>query len=383
MKKTKIWPITKKEFLHIVRDTRTLLITFALPVVMLILYGYALTFDIKNIPVVLRDMDNKPLTRQLVEKFKSSGYFVVAARTDSFASAEKYFLSGKANMIINIDQGFSGRVLSGRTSELQIIVDGSDANTAVVSINYINGILRDFSKNIILKTIRTSAGVNSRAGADELFPINAKPRVWYNPELKSMNFLVPGIISMVLMILGGLITSLSIVGEKAKGTMEQLIATSIKPYELMIGKLLPYVLIGFCDVLLCVGVSVIVFNVPIKGSIFLLFVESAIFMFGVLGMGMLISTLADRQENAIILGAFTTMLPSLLLSGFMFPIENMPKIIQAVTYLVPARYFFTILRGIFLKGIGIAYLWPDTLMLCLFGVLMVFLASRGFKRTLD
>ena len=378
LKKSKIWPITKKEFLHIVRDTRTLLITFALPVVMLILYGYALTFDIKNIPVVLRDMDNKPLTRQLVEKFKSSGYFVVVARTDSFDSAEKYFLSGKANMIINIDQGFSGKVLSGKSAELQIIVDGSDANTAVVSINYINGILQDFSKNIILKALGKGAG-----GLSQLLPIDPKPRVWYNPELKSMNFLVPGIISMVLMILAGLITSLSIVGEKARGTMEQLIATSIKPYEIMIGKLLPYVLIGFCDVLLCVGVSVIVFNVPIKGSILLLFIESVVFMFGVLGLGMLISTVADRQENAVILGAFTTMLPSLLLSGFMFPIENMPKVIQAVTYIVPARYFLTILRGIFLKGIGLAYLWTDTLMLCIFGALMVILASRGFKRTLD
>ncbi len=375
----RIISITRKEFLHIVRDTRTLLITFALPIVMLILYGYALTFDIRNIPMVVRDMDNKPATRAIVEKFQASGYFRTVARVTDYKEAEKYLLRGSANMIVNFDDGFSAKVLSGKNAQLQIIVDGSDANTATMSVGYINGILQDYSKSVLVAAF-SRAGLS---GPEKLIPIDARIRVWYNEDLRSMNFLVPGIISFVLMILAALITSLSIVSEKSRGTMEQLIVTSIRPAEIMIGKLMPYVLIGFLDVLLCVSVGAAVFGVPIRGSILLLFIESVIFIFGSLGLGLLISTMADRQENAIIMGLMTTMLPSILLSGFIFPIEGMPKIIQLITYIVPARYFLSILRGIYLKGVGIAYLWPDTLFLVLFGLLMIFLSAGRFRKRLD
>ncbi|MCX5749875.1 MAG: ABC transporter permease [Candidatus Saganbacteria bacterium] len=369
----------RKEFLHIVRDTRTLLITFALPIVMLILYGYALTFDIKNIPTVVRDMDNKPMTREIVRKFEASRYFNVIACVDSYKDAEKYFLSGKANLIINFDNGFSGRVLSGKKAQVQVILDGADANTATVSIGYINGILQDYTKSILI----TSLSRSGMKDAQSLIPIDAKTRVWYNESLRSMNFLVPGIISMVLMILAALITSLSIVSEKTRGTMEQLIATSIRPVEIMTGKLLPYVLIGFLDVLLCVSFGAVVFKVPIRGDLLFLFIESAIFIFGSLGLGLLISTISDKQENAVIIGMMTTMLPSILLSGFVFPIEGMPYMVQLITYLVPARYFLTILRGIFMKGIGIEYLWPDTLMLVIFGCIMIALSAKRFRKRLD
>lgn len=375
----RVTSIMRKEFFHIMRDTRTLVITFALPIVMLILYGYALTFDIKNIPTVVRDMDNKPVTREIVRKFEASRYFKVVANVESYSEAEKYFLSGRANVIINFDRGFAQDVLSGKKATVQVILDGADANTATVSIGYINGILQDYTKSIIVSTL-SRTGVKN---AENMIPIDAKTRVWYNESLRSMNFLVPGIISMVLMILAALITSLSIVSEKTRGTMEQLIVTSIRPVEIMIGKLLPYVLIGFLDVVLCVAFGSTVFGVPIKGSILLLFIESTIFIFGSLGLGLFISTISDNQENAVIIGMMTTMLPSILLSGFVFPIEGMPWIIQLITYVVPARYFLTILRGIFLKGIGIAYLWPDTLMLIAFGCIMIALSAKRFSKRLD
>lgn len=377
--KSKITVIMRKEFLHIVRDTRTLLITFALPVVVLILYGYALNFDIKNIPMVVRDLDNKPLTRDLIRKFESSRYFTVVKRTDSIDEENSYFLNDKAKMAVNFNPGFSADVISGKGAQLQIVVDGSDANTAVVAIGYINSILMDYSQGIIVKTF-SAQGIKS---SSSLFPIDAKPRVWYNEELKSVNFLIPGIISLVLMILAALITSLSIVSEKTRGTMEQLLSTSIKPYEIMFGKLLPYIAIGLGDVLLCVSVGVIVFKVPIRGSVLLLIIESMIFMFGTLSLGLLISTIAKKQEDAVLAGMLMTMLPSILLSGFVFPIESMPRIIQLITLFVPARYFLTILRGIFLKGVGLEYLWPDTLLLVLFGVLMITIASRRFKKKLE
>jgi len=371
--------IARKEFLHIIRDRRTLLLTFALPVVMLVLYAYALTFDIRNIPMAVRDLDNSPMTRQITRKFVSSGYFDLVGYVSNFKEEEKFFLSGKIKMALNFGPGFAGRVNSGRGADLQIVVDGSDSNTSLMAVSYVNTILQDYSKDILLKYYSRS----QMTPKGQLLPIEAHPRIWYNPELKSMNFLVPGIIAMVLMILSALITSLSIVSEKTRGTMEQLIATSIRPMEIMAGKMMPYVLIGLCDVLLCVLVSVLFFKVPIRGSVFLLLLESIIFIFGSLGLGLFISTIAKKQENAIIMGAMTTMLPSILLSGFVFPIESMPRIIQLTTYFVPARYFLTILRGIFLKGIGIEYLWFDTLLLTAFGVLMIVLAARQFKKRLD
>ena len=380
IKQSAIFPIMQKEFIHIVRDTRTLLITFAIPVVMLVLYGYALTFDIKNIPLAVRDMDNTSFTRQIIEKFKASGYFVVVKNVSSYKEEEKLFLSGKISAAVNIDDGFTSDVISKRGGVLQVVVDGADANTAVVASGYINGILQDITKGMIAKTF--SFGTSLRS-VDDLIPLDAKIRVWYNPELRSANFLVPGIISMVLMILAALITSLSIVSEKTRGTMEQLLASPIKPIEIMIGKLLPYVVIGFGDVLLCVSIGNAVFKVPIKGDVVLLFVESIIFIFGSLGLGLLISTMAKRQEDSVLLGVMTTMLPSILLSGFVFPIDSMPRVIQLVTYLVPARYFLNILRGIFMKGVGLKYLWPDTLLLIVFGVLMLALSAKQFKKRLD
>jgi len=379
MNKKRIIAVTKKEFLHAFRDKRMLVIIFALPVVMLMLYGYALTFDIRNIPTVIMDKDNKPLTRDIIRRFSGSGYFKIVGAAEDFKDEESYLLSGKARMAINFEDGFSSKVLSGEKAPLQVIVDGADANTAVISMGYLNSILQEYSKKLLVKVF-ASSGLSS---ADDLIPIDARPRVLYNPELRSMHFLIPGLISFILMILAAMIISLTVVSEKTRGTMEQLISTSITPFELMIGKMVPYIAIGLGDVLLCVIVGVFVFGVHIQGSLLLLFLESLLFLFGSMGLGLAISTTAKRQEDALLMSSMVTFLPSMLLSGFVFPIDSMPRVIQWVTYLVPARYFINILRGIFLKGIGLEYLWPDTLLLSMFAVLMLTISAKRFKKRLE
>ena len=379
-KRNRIYPIVIKEFIHIIRDRRTLLIVFIMPVILLLLYGFALTFDVKNIPTVVMDRDNTPLSRDLIDGFKGSAYFHIISYADSFKDENKYFLEGKAKAAINIDHGFSGLVRAGKPAQIQVVVDGADANTALISIGYISAITQGFSQNVIIKAFSKIAGGNVSA---DLLPIEAKPRIWYNPRLESMRFLVPGIIAIILMVLAAMIISTTVVSEKDHGTLEQLIATPIKPIEIMLGKMIPYIIVGFGDVLLCALTALFVFGVGIKGSVILFFIESVIFICGVLGLGLFISAISQKQIDAIMISAFATMLPSLLLSGFIFPINNMPAVIQWITYFVPARYFINIMRGIYLKGIGIDFLWWDTLLLSLFAALMLFLASKNFKKRLE
>ncbi len=367
--------LSKKEFLHITRDKRTLFVVFALPVLMLLLYGYALTFDIRNIPFVVTDMDNTPLSRELTGKFSSSRYFRFVGHAADFREQQSYLLSGKAAMAVTINNGFASKVLSGKGDQVLISIEGSDANTATVANGYVNAIIQGFSVKVISKIMR--------AGTEDILPVVTKPRVLYNPELRSMHFLIPGLIALLLMIIAAMIISMTIVGEKTKGTMEQLIVTSIKPHEIMLGKMVPYVFIGIGDVVLCVATGVFVFGMTIRGDLLLLFGESLIFIFGAMSMGILISTVASRQEDALLMSSLTTFLPSMLLSGFVFPISSMPWAIQLITYFVPARYFINILRGIILKGVGLDVLWPDTLLLIAFAAIMLTASSRKFRRTVQ
>ncbi len=368
---SRIKAIMNKEFKHILRDPRTLAMTFILPVLMLMLYGFALTFDVKNIPIVIFDKDNSNYSRELIQKFVASGYFSVVGSVDSFKDQECFIMSSKAKAAITFDENFSKDILSNRKAELQVVVDGADSNTAVIAMGYISGILQDYSKEKLLKVSSVT------------LPIDARTNVWYNRELKSMNFLVPGLIVFILMILAAMIISMTIVNEKTRGTMEQLIVTSLRPIELMIGKMIPYAFIGIGDVLLCVFVGNSVFGVPIRGSFWLLLFESVLFILGAMGIGLMISVTAKRQEDAVIMGAMATMLPSLLLSGFMFPIASMPLVVQWLTLLIPARYFLEILRGIFLKGVGLEVLWGDTLLLFIFAVFMIIAASKRLRKKLD
>ena len=346
----RIFPVSRKEFVEIRRDPRTLVMVLVLPVMMLVLYSYAVNFDIKSIETVVYDLDNSRHSRDLIGKFENSGYFKIKY-IERYDDVDKQLGDGKAKLALCIPTDFSRRLAKDEIASLQAIVDGSDANTATIAIGYINQIVQRYSINISMSGLRNR--VSPRNSVSTVIPIEIIPRVWYNPELKSVNFIVPGLIAMIMMMLGAISTSLSIVSERERGTFEKLIVTPVRPYELVIGKIFPYVILAFIDVIFCLLIGTFWFKVPIKGSIPLLLCLSTLFLFSTLGLGLLISAIAKTQRVAMLLSMLTSLLPTFLLSGFVFPIENMPRALQLVTYLVPARYFLEILRGIFLKGVGL------------------------------
>jgi ABC-2 type transport system permease protein len=370
-----IFAIAKKEFIHLIRDPRSLAIAILLPVILLFIYGYAVSTDVKNLPMAVLDNCKTEQSRQLINKFVYTGYFVVVADLQSEKQFAEILDSGKAKVVINIPGDFAKNIASGRKAEIQVLLDGSDPLTASSALSYINGISQQYFSGLLEKRSKMIKG--------SLTPVNLIQRVWYNENLRSLNFYIPGLISMILMMLSATLTSLTIVSEKEQGTMEALVASPIKKNELMLGKILPYIIIAFWDVVLVTAIGFFWFKVPIHGSYILMLFCSCIFLAGALGMGLLFSTIARSSQEAMQLALLTTMLPSMLLSGMVFPIENMPKVVQLVTYLVPARYFLRILRGIFLKGVGISHLWSDIIPMTLFSIFMMWLCIRSFKKRID
>ncbi len=344
---------------------------------MLILYSYAVSFDLKSINTIVCDLDKSNDSRELVDEFRNSGYFKIKY-IERYANIDREINNGNAMVALCVPKDFSKKLSRQETAEIQAIVDSSDANTATIAISYVNQIIQLYSTNIYLSIIRKYAG----NAASNLPPINMQTRVWYNPELKSTNFIVPGLIANIIMMLGSIMTSLSIVSEKENGTFEKLVVTPIRSYELIIGKILPYAILAFIDVIFCLLVGRLWFKVPIKGSIPILLILSVLFLFGILGIGLLISSIAKTQRVAMVMSMLSSLLPTFLLSGFVFPIESMPKPLQLVTYVVPARYFLEILRGIMLKGIGIKILWSNTLCLIIYSFIMITFSTLRFKKHL-
>ncbi len=349
----------------------------ALPTVMLVLYSYAISFDLKSINTIIYDMDKSKDSRGLIDKFRNSGYFCIK-HIERYEDIDREIDSGKAMVALYIPKGFSKVLERREKSEIQAIVDSSDANTATITISYINQIVQLYSMNIYLSTTRRYIGYR----VVNLPPIRMQTRIWYNPELKSTNFIVPGLIANIIMMLGSIMTSLSIVSEKENGTFEKLIATPIRSYELVVGKILPYSILAFIDVVFCLLVGRFWFKVPVRGSVPILLFLSVLFLFGILGIGLLISSIAKTQRTAMVMSMLSSLLPTFLLSGFVFPIESMPKPLQLVTYLVPARYFLEILRGILLKGIGMQILWSNILCLFVYSFIMIILSTFRFRKHL-
>ncbi|MBM3234732.1 ABC transporter permease [Candidatus Poribacteria bacterium] len=376
--KNRIFPVSRKEFVEIRRDPRTLVMVLVLPVMMLVLYSYAVNFDLKSIETVVYDLDNSKNSRELIGKFKNSGYFNIGY-IKRYDDIDKQLGNGKAKLALCIPADFSRKLAKDKIATLQAIVDGSNANNATIAIGYINQIVQRYSIKISTSTL-WAHGFQIEGSFP---PIEMIPRVWYNPELKSLNFIVPGLIATIMMMLGAISTSLSIVSERERGTFEKLIVTPVRPYELVIGKIFPYVILAFIDVIFCLLVGKFWFKVPIKGSIPLLLCLSTLFLFSALGMGLFISAIAKTQRVAMLLSMLISLLPTFLLSGFVFPIENMPRALQLVTYLVPARYFLEILRGIFLKGVGLRVLWMDVIWLLIFSMVMVFISAVKFQKKLE
>ena len=371
-----IYHIIIKEFLQIRRDKRMLGMSFLAPILQLILLGYAATTDIRSIPMVVVDYDKSSSSREFIAQFTNSGYFIVEQYLQSTNDIDREIEHGHAWVALVIPPAFSEKLLAREIVPIQLIADGSDANSANIGLGYASQIVERYSRSIATELLRQIP--QGRVPAR----VNPEIRVWYNPDLKSRNFMVPGVVAFVIMIVTMTLTSIGIVKEKEIGTLEQLLVTPIKPYQLILGKLLPFVIIGAIDVTLVLAVARFWFEVPMHGSILLLYALSGLFVLTTLGLGLFVSTISKTQQQAMMTAQFFIFMPFIFLSGFTFPIENMPIAIQYVTYLIPLRYFIVIIRGIFLKGVGMAELWPQALALVIFGGAILTLSVLRFRKRL-
>lgn len=365
-----------KEFIQIFRDPRMKAVIFIMPIIQVMIFGYTVTTDVKDISTAIYDLDQSQESRSLIREFTYSGYFNVKRNITTDKEQESLMDKSLVNVIIRVNRGFARDITANRTGQVQLIVDGTDSNTASIILSYANEIIERYSSKIMEKR---SKAILHRANN---FPkVELKTRVWFNHNLESRNFYVPGVIALIIMLITFLLTSMAIVREKEIGTIEQLIVSPIRSYELIIGKLLPFAVIGIVDAVLVTLIGIVWFKIPIQGSILLLFVSTCLYLLTTLGAGLFISTLSSTQQEAM-MSTFFFYFPAVLLSGFMFPIENMPKIIQYLTYLNPLRYFLLILRGIFLKGSGIDILWQQMLALLVMGLGILALSSLRFQKRL-
>ncbi len=369
--------VARKEFIHVIRDPRALGIAIVLPLVLLTLFGYALTLDVDNVPIVIWDQSQTPQSRDLAGRFTASRYFSLVRGVDSYVQIVDALDNGRALMGLVIPVEFGRRVSAGRPVEVQLIADGSDSNTATIAMGYAGAIVQKYSLEANVSTARRILG-----GAMEV-PLELRSRAWFNMDMESKDNIVPGLIAVIMMLIAALLTSLTIAKEWETGTMEQLISTPVRPAELVLGKLAPYFTIGMVDMFLSVAAGRWLFGVPLRGSLLALVAMSAVYLAGGLSMGMLISAVAKNQLLASQMAFMTTFLPAFLLSGFMFDIENMPRALRLVTYAVPARYFVAMLRGLYLKGAGPSVLYSEGLLLLLFGMAMTALAVRKFRKKLE
>lgn len=377
MNPRRVWAMARKEFFHVIRDRRSLIMGIAIPILMLILYGYALSLDVDNVPMVIWDQSMSSVSREFITKFIGSRYFSLHKYIENYNEVEKSIDSRQALMALIIPNDFDNLIKSGRQTQIQLIVDGSDSNTATIAMGYANIIVQTFSQELAIQFIRKRGGRIPRT------PLDLRPRVWFNPDLESKNFIIPGLIAVIMMVIAALLTSLTVAREWECGTMEQLISTPVKSHEMILGKIIPYFIIGIFDVFIAVLMGEFLFKVPLRGNGALIFGMTAIFLAGTLSMGLLISIIAKNQLIANQMAMIITFLPSFLLSGFVYAIYNMPKFLQILTYLIPARYFVTILKGIYLKGVGLNILWFETLLLSIFGVAMIILANVKLKKKLE
>ncbi len=372
----RIMHMLRKEFIQILRDPRMKFVLFVAPVVQLLIFGYAATTDVKNIATAVLDRDNSVASRELIGRFVHSGYFNVVRYVSDDEQVRQLLDHGSVRTVLVINHGFAEDLAAGRTAQLQVILDGTDSTTASIVMDYGSRIARQFSDNVLATRL-------GRLGVAAKMPgrVSLQSRAWFNDNLESRNYYVPGVIAMIVMLVTLLLTSMAVVREKEIGTMEQIMVTPITPTEFILGKTLPFALIAFVNVIVITIVGVFWFEVPIRGSLALLLGSTSLYLMTTLGVGLLISTVSQTQQQAM-MSTFFFYFPAILLSGFMFPIANMPKAIQWLTYLNPLRYFLVIVRGIFLKGVGADILWPQMLALFILGCLTLWLAGLRFRKTL-
>jgi ABC-2 type transport system permease protein len=366
-----------KEFLQLRQDRKMIPVMIVGPLAQLLALGYAANLDVNSIPIVLVDEDRTAESRSLVDRFTGSGYFDLVGSEDTAAHVDRWLVDGRAQVALVIAAGYGDAVASGHRPRVQAIADGTDANSAVLGLGYASRIVAEAGAELLL------ARLGPLAPKGSLAQVELVPRIWYNPDLKSRWFYVPAVLAMVLMLVTMMLPSMAVVREKEIGTLEQISVTPLQPWQLVLGKLAPFVLIGILDLLLIVFLARLVFGVPLRGSLTLLVLLTLLYILNTLGLGLLVSTMVNTQQQAMMFSAFVLMVPMIYLSGLIFPIENMPRVFQLGSYAIPVRYYGNVIRGIFLRGSGIAVLWPDALALLGEGLLVLTLASLRFRKSLD
>ena len=366
-----------KELIELRQDPRLFGIVILAPIIQLFLLAYAATTDVRNVPIVVADADRSSASRELVSRFDASPSFTVTAIVGSPDDVDAPLERGDAWMALVIPRGYGAALASGQAQAVQIVADGSDANSAGVSLSYASNLVASYGQEIAAR-----AAVAAGRGDADVAGIQPVVRVWFNPRLESRDFMIPGIVALLLLVITTNLSSMGIVREKELGTLEQLNVTPLTRAELIIGKLLPYGMVGLIDVLLVLSVAIFWFHIPMRGSYILLFAMTLVYLVSTLGLGLFVSTISNTQQQAMMTTTFFFLMPMMLLSGFVFPIENMPTAVQPFTYLIPLRYFLVILRSIFLKGVGLETLWPQALALAGWGIGILMLAiARSTKRS--
>jgi ABC-2 type transport system permease protein len=369
--KFNLFPIIQKEFIHIRRDPRSLTIIILMPIMQLLLFGYAIDMDVKNIPLGVWDQSRTPASRELIRKFTGSGYFTLKAQIERRQDIEDYFRSRTVKAALVIPSDYAASLMRETVTPVQILIDGSDSNTGAIVTNVSQQLLAEVTWDLIG---RGGAGVKAIQS-----PFRILPEIWYNPEQESSHFIVPGLIAVLMMMICALLTSITITREKETGTMEQILVAPLQPLELVIGKVAPYVVLASLDALLILLFGYFWFGVPFRGSAWLLTGFSLLYVLTSLSLGILISTIAPTQQVSMMMAAMITLLPSVILSGFIFPVASMPWVLQGISYIIPAKYYLIIIRGILLKGNDFAVLWRDALFLAGLSFLLLIISIRRFK----
>jgi ABC-2 type transport system permease protein len=364
-----MWAMARKEWIQLRRDPRSMALAFLLPLMLLLFFGFAISWDVDNIPLAVLDEDQSSASRELIDAFRASGYFRVTEHLSRGAEAEARIVDGDALAVLVIDPGFARSLAAGnRLAPVQLLLDGSDANTATIAQGYADVIVTRYAQQAVLHGVRLEP------------PVRAEGRVWYNPTLESRKMIVPGLIAVIMSIIAAMLTALTIAREWERGTMEQLASTPVHRLDVVFGKLVPYVGIGLVDVFAACAAGVLVFGVPLRGNVVLLGVMTLLFLLGALGLGMFISAALRSQILATQVAMMATYLPALLLSGFLFDIGGLPSVLRAVTYVVPARYYIMVTRGVFLKGVGLDSLWVPALSMVVFAAVGLGLATANFRK---
>lgn len=366
-----MWAFIQKEFYHIFRDYRSMVILFGMPVVMVLLFGFAITNDINNAKIGILDHSKDVVTREITQKLLSSGYFMLEANVESNNEIDAYFKQGVVKAVVIFEPDFARKMAQKTGASVQIILDASEPNTASMLANYAGGIINTYTMQRLKQEMKIPLS------------INVQSRMLYNPEVKSVYMFVPGVITILLMLVSAMMTSISITREKELGTMEALLVSPLKPVQIIIGKVAPYVLLSFINLIVILLLARFVFMMPVQGSVPLLLAQSLLFIIMSLALGILISTISKTQQQAMLLSMFALMLPTILLSGFIFPVENMPVILQYISHIMPSKWFIIIVKNIMLKGTGLMYFWKETVIILGMTVFFIGLSVKKFKIRLE